>query len=465
MLFDYFLKRQLDWQELEKMSGFKDRTAAWTVTIWERMSRQGFDIRMIEPFDYQRYMEEGESYLRTFFTKDEYDNQVKTTNILEIQSLIPSFLEQIKVEQRRPTLQDIDDMLADDRLVSIVLNAKALNGQSGFNAHCVLVIDREGEDYILHDPGLPPQPYRRVSRRQLWQAMGAEKSVSEVTGVKYRPRPTRADVILAAMHPNYSRAALAKLFKAGLVTHEGKVLKPGDKLLPTTTLQADMTRLQTPTTTAIDLPIIFEDDDVLVINKPAGILTHAQGKFTTEPSVATFIRQRVADMTGERAGIVHRLDRATSGVLVCAKHPRALSSLQKQFAARSVKKTYVAIVKGHLKQKEAIIDMPIERNPRAPATFRVGANGKPAVTHYKVLAESPTASLVELRPQTGRTHQLRVHLAHIGHPIIGDPLYADGRFGDRMYLHAFQLEVTLPFGTEPTTFEAPLPPEFKEYMA
>jgi 23S rRNA-/tRNA-specific pseudouridylate synthase len=132
-------------------------------------------------------------------------------------------------------------------------------------------------------------------------------------------------------------------------------------------------------------------------------------------------------------------------------------------AQRKVKKTYVAVVKGVPAQHEATIDMPIQRNPKLPATFRVGANGKPALTYYKVLVEGSRHSLVQMQPQTGRTHQLRVHMQKIGHPIIGDPLYGEGKFGDRLYLHAESLEITLP-NRERKTFHAPLPPEFKEIV-
>jgi len=464
MLFDYFLDRKLTWGEAEKMSGFQPGKAAWTITMWERMSKQGFDIRMIEPFDYRAYQAEGDSYLRTYFTKTQYDWMVAHSNILEIRPFIGSFLSQVAVEQRRATLDDLDEMLDDGRLVFLTLNAKTLNGAEGYSDHAVLVIGKTADEYIMHDPGTTPRPERHVDHRTLWEAMGKDKSTSEMTGVKFKPRPMRADLVLAAQYPLYSRAALAKLFDKQLVYLDGRALKSGDKILSNSVLDADLSSLQL-TDATIDLPIIYENDDVVVIDKPAGVLTHVQGPFNPEPTVATFLRKRAAELTGERAGIVHRLDRPTSGVLVGAKNPRALSILQKQFADRNVRKTYVAIVQGHLKNKEAIIDMPIERNPKAPATFRVGANGKSATTRYKVLAETSHASLVELKPVTGRTHQLRVHLAHIGHPIIGDPIYGTGEHGDRLYLHAQDLTIILPDETHPRTFTAPLPPEFEEYMA
>lgn len=413
ILFDHFMDRKMTWEELEKMSDFQSDRPARTVTMWERMGKQGFDIRTIE--------------------------------------------------NRPPTLDDIDDMLADGRYIFMTLDAKALEGNKGTTVHCVLVIGKEDDEYIMHDPGLPPEPYRRVQADRLWQAMGADKSTSEVTGVKFKPKPMRADLVLANQYPIFSRAALAKLFDKGLVKFHGRILKTGEKLLSNALLDADVSSLQI-TDEHIDLPLLFEDDDVIVINKPAGILTHVQGPFNPEATVATFLRSRTAELTGERAGIVHRLDRPTSGVIVGAKNPRALSFLQKQFADRSVKKTYMAIVKGHLTEKEAIIDMPIERNPKAPATFRIGPNGKAATTRYRVVSESSDASLLELKPVTGRTHQLRVHLAHIGHPIIGDPLYGKGKHGDRLFLHAMSLEIMLPHEDQPRIFTAPLPNEFKEYM-
>jgi 23S rRNA pseudouridine1911/1915/1917 synthase len=274
----------------------------------------------------------------------------------------------------------------------------------------------------------------------------------------------RLDVLVTSVMPRLSRAFVHKLCREGKIRVTDKPDKPGYKVKEGDLITVDYDEAELDQIPQIDLPVLYEDDDCIVMNKPAGILTHTQGAFNPEPTVATFLRNKVADLGGERAGIVHRLDRATSGVIIGAKNTNALSALQKQFAQRKVKKTYIAIVAGHLKQDEAIIDMPIERNPRAPATFRVGVNGKAAVTRYTVIRAAKTVSLVELKPETGRTHQLRVHLAHIGHPIIGDPLYGTGQHGDRLYLHALSLEITLP-SRERKIFAAPLPSEFEEYMA
>lgn len=270
----------------------------------------------------------------------------------------------------------------------------------------------------------------------------------------------RLDKALALAYPQYSRAYLARLIDAGEVKVDGKPGKAGQKLRAENkvTIAVDLTQEQV--IEDIELPILHEDENVLVINKPAGVISHSRGRYWYEPSVASFVRQKT-DQKGDRSGIVHRLDRATSGVMICAKNSDTLSFLQKQFSARKVKKTYYAVISGHLKVSEAIIDMPIERNPKAPATFRVGSNGKESQTKYTVVEEYETHELVKLEPLTGRTHQLRVHLAYQKHPIVGDVLYG-GETADRLYLHATSLEITLP-GGEQKIFTAPLPKEFNTY--
>lgn len=268
----------------------------------------------------------------------------------------------------------------------------------------------------------------------------------------------RADVVVAELLPALSRAYVQKLFGSGRVRLDKKKTKPGHKLRLSEHLEIDFDEKELEVIAKIDLPIIYEDENVLVINKPVGVISHSRGRFWNEPSVASFVRDKT-NQAGERAGIVHRLDRVTSGVMICANNQQSLSWLQKQFAQRQVKKTYLAVVSGHLKNTEAIIDMPIERNPKNPQTFRVGANGKPSKTHYKVQKILGRHDVLVLSPETGRTHQLRVHLKQLGHPIVGDTLYG-GEGSDRLYLHAQSLEVTLP-GGQRRKFEAPLPKQFK----
>jgi 23S rRNA pseudouridine1911/1915/1917 synthase len=277
-------------------------------------------------------------------------------------------------------------------------------------------------------------------------------------------RAERLDQRVVSLVPSLSRAYAARLVEDGKVMLNGKqVTKPGQKIKPEDIVEVEYSEAEQQAIPDIELPILYEDDDCVVIDKPVGLLTHSKGAFNPEATVATWLRSRVKHMEGERAGIVHRLDRATSGVMICAKTPEALSWLQKQFAQRRTKKTYIAVIEGVLQPEQAVIDMPIERNPKKPQTFRVGANGKSSITHYKVLESSHRYSEVELKPETGRTHQLRVHLAHQHHPILGDTFYG-GKPADRLYLHALSLELTLP-NRERKVFTTTLPKEFYERIS
>jgi 23S rRNA pseudouridine1911/1915/1917 synthase len=270
----------------------------------------------------------------------------------------------------------------------------------------------------------------------------------------------RADVLLASAYPEYSRSALSKLFIQDSITLEKLPIKAGYKVRPGAKIRADISNLQR-VEDVIDLPIIYEDENVIVIDKPTGVISHARGKYWDEASVASFVRSKVANnMQGERAGIVHRLDRATSGVMICAKNSQTLSFLQKQFSQHKTKKVYIALIGGTLDPAEAIIDVPVGRNPKKPQTFRPDPNGKNASTSYKVVKTNNTFSLLELKPTTGRTHQLRVHLKYLKHPILGDELYGS-KPADRLYLHAKSLEITLPGGKR-TTFKSILPSCFED---
>lgn len=276
-------------------------------------------------------------------------------------------------------------------------------------------------------------------------------------------RAQRLDQRVVEQIPTLTRSYASKLIDEGKVRVNGEVItKGGYKMREGDTVAVDHDEELFKQIPEIDLKILYEDDDCVVIEKPLGLLTHSKGAFNPEPTVATWLRGRLRSMEGERAGIVHRLDRATSGVMICAKTPEAHSWLQKQFAQRRVKKNYSAVVFGHLREPEAIIDMPLERNPKKPQTFRVGANGKPALTRYAVALEGKIYSLVELKPETGRTHQLRVHLAQLGHPIVGDTLY-NGKEADRLYLHAHTLEITLP-NRKREVFTSSVPQSFKEIV-
>ena len=282
--------------------------------------------------------------------------------------------------------------------------------------------------------------------------------------IMFRISPTkvRLDIYLSTkFDTTISRSLWQKYIKAGYVSVNNKVATtPKFEVDETDEIALNLPEKEQ---TDVDLPILYEDDDVIVVNKPSGLLTHAKGGLSDEPTVAEIIRPKTSFATDtDRPGIVHRLDRDTSGLLIIAKNPESAAHLQRQFAERTAKKTYVAITDGKPKLNAAKIDLPIGRNPSAPSTFRIDPNGKPAQTTYHVLAENDAQSLVELKPTTGRTHQLRVHLAHLNAPILGDRVY--GKSSDcRMMLHAQKLEITLPSG-ERKVFEAAIPDEFKRFF-
>ncbi len=237
--------------------------------------------------------------------------------------------------------------------------------------------------------------------------------------------------------------------------------------------------------------IIYEDADAVVIIKPAGLITHSDGR-TEEPSVADWALERYPNIrdVGEpwtspqgevilRPGIVHRLDRGTSGVMILAKTNEAYAFLKQQFGDRSTEKHYRALVYGHPAQDSGTIEAEIVRIRSVPPRWGVAHEGesrthRAAVTEWQVLsrgtdpATGEKAAYLDAQPKTGRTHQIRVHLKHLGHPVVCDPLYAKGRpclFGfDRPALHAFSLSITLPSG-ERRTFEAPVPADFKNALA
>lgn len=246
---------------------------------------------------------------------------------------------------------------------------------------------------------------------------------------------------------------------SGHVSVNGEVVTEADKKInednKVTTAKITNKRPKLP-----NIKILYEDKDCIVIEKPAGILTHAKGASLEEATVSDWLNSYLKrESTTNRDLIVHRLDRATSGVMICAKNEEALKSLQKEFSSRRVKKHYIALIEGALSPEKAVIDIPIERDPKKPKLFRTSENGKPARTSYFSKAVSDRISRVELYPETGRTHQLRVHLKYMGHPIIGDTFYR-GKSAKRMYLHANELELKLPDGLV-RAFRSKLPKEFE----
>lgn len=249
----------------------------------------------------------------------------------------------------------------------------------------------------------------------------------------------------------------------------GRRLKKGDEVRVT---WSDLPPLS-PAAESIPLSILYEDADTLVVDKPQGMVVHpAAGNWTgTLVNAVLGHCGGLGDAFGggePRPGIVHRLDKDTSGVIVVAKNPAALEQLAAQFRSRAARKRYIAIVQGTLPAPSGRIETRLGRHPRDRKRFAcLRTGGKPAVTYYRVLRQYPGYALVSLRPLTGRTHQLRVHMRHLGAPVLGDPLYgrSDARFpGAGLMLHARSLEIRLPGQEERQRFDAPLPARFRRVL-
>ncbi|MFP4365389.1 MAG: RluA family pseudouridine synthase [Spirochaetia bacterium] len=255
----------------------------------------------------------------------------------------------------------------------------------------------------------------------------------------------------------------------------GKEVKASKKVKPGDIVQVSWEELPEPEIEPeqVDLDIIYEDDNVLVINKQQGMVVHpANGNYsgTLAQGLLYYCRSIAESFSTEdmRPGIVHRLDKDTSGVIITAKNTETLEFLSQQFRSRKTMKTYYAVTKGIPKPKEGIIKGIIgrDRKNRKAFTWKT-SSGKPAKTDYKVLNRFGTYAFVELHPRTGRTHQLRVHMRSVGTPILGDPIYArkDARFKNAtLMLHAAKLEISIPGTDEPMVFRAPLPKRFSRFF-
>jgi len=273
----------------------------------------------------------------------------------------------------------------------------------------------------------------------------------------------RLDQELVRRYPEFSRSTIQKYIKNGDVHVNGEPAKSSKQDVT----ENDDIALVPPVredTSDKELPILYLDDNVIVVNKPAGVLTHSKGALNDEFTVADFFRRYTTNaLDSSRPGIVHRLDRDTSGVIIGARNDETALLLKKQFSERTTKKQYAAVVIGVPKLEEALIDLPISRNPSVPSTFRVDSKGKEAITSYKMIKTNGTKSLLELHPRTGRTHQLRVHMQYINTPIAGDRVYGTQKSADRLCLHAYKLEITIPT-SDRKVFTAPVPEYFKELV-
>jgi len=285
---------------------------------------------------------------------------------------------------------------------------------------------------------------KKFSKPEMSRVINGDKVLSVA---EEKPVKKRLDLILMEIYKSYNRSTLQKFIKNGFVKVDGELVTK-----PSATFEdgvyIDLVVPEELQKTDLKPKVIYEDDNVLVVNKPAGLLSEFKGQYCPEATLAQY------------GLIVHRLDRDTSGVIILAKNEETQSFLRRQFQERKAHKRYLAVVSGRPKLDEARLDLPIIRNLKRPTTFLVDANGRPSETFYKVLKSDGKHSLVELRPTTGRTHQLRVHMKYLGHPIVGDKVY-EGEPFERLCLHATELEITLP-GGERRTFTASMPRKFND---
>lgn len=294
---------------------------------------------------------------------------------------------------------------------------------------------------------------------------------------------TRLDSFLAARIENWSRARLQRLIEDGDVLVNGRTTKGAYKLKAKDEIEVELTPAPSSVFAPEDIPIdiIYEDDDLIVVNKPAGLVVHpAAGNQTgTLANALAFHFDRLSTNGGAiRPGLVHRLDKDTSGLLVVAKGEAVHEKLADQFRSREVFKSYLALVHGVVKENSGEIDEPLARDPRNRTRMAVVRGGRPALSLYRVRRQYNRFSLLEVEIKTGRTHQIRVHLAWLKHPVVCDEVYGGGRDNTvqhpklraairklgRQFLHAEQLGFRHPRSDEPMRFKAPLPKDLTVFM-
>lgn len=283
----------------------------------------------------------------------------------------------------------------------------------------------------------------------------------------------RLDKVVSNLEQNISREAIQRMVKTGKILVNGKQEKASYK-----TTVGDVITLEEEIPEEIELKpqempldIIYEDEDMLVINKEKGIVVHP-GNGNPDGTLANAVMAKckgsLSGIGGKiRPGIVHRIDKDTSGLIIVAKNDTAHIALSKQIQDRKVKKTYIALVRGVIKENEATINMPIGRSSKDRKKMAVTKDGKEAITHFKVLKRYNGFTLLEVKIETGRTHQIRVHLSEIGYPIVGDEVYSNGKnpFGVKgQMLHAEKLELKHPRTGKDLTFEAPVPKYFENII-
>lgn len=299
------------------------------------------------------------------------------------------------------------------------------------------------------------------------------KSDPSVITFTAEERGKRLDKVVRDRVPDLSRTQGQRLIEAGEVTVDGRPRKPAYRVEPgeKVTITRPPDEPESPIhPEPIPLDVIYEDESLLVVNKPAGMVVHPAPGHPDGTLVNALLAHYppIAEVgLRARAGIVHRLDKETSGALVVAKTPSGLEALQQQFRNRQVEKAYLALVKGQVDPPEGIIEVPVGRDPRDRKKMAPSPEGKYARTRYRVVRRFRNHTLLEAEPYTGRTHQVRVHLSWLSHPVVGDADYGGRRqrlLKDRHFLHASSLRLTHPVTQEMMMFQAPLPAELQDVL-
>lgn len=276
----------------------------------------------------------------------------------------------------------------------------------------------------------------------------------------------RLDKLVADAVATVSRSQAKLAIEAGQITVDGATVKPKDKPKVGATIRVSLPDPEPLDLTPEDIPleIVYEDADVLVVNKPQGMVVHPAPGHPNHTLVnALLYHSPLSQINGTlRPGIVHRIDKDTSGLLMVAKNDHAHQSLSAQLQAKTNLREYVAIVHGNIKEEDGVIRAPLGRSPKDRKKQAIVADGRPAVTHFRVLERYGTYTLIACRLETGRTHQIRVHMAYINHPVAGDPLYGPKKTlkGAGQFLHARELGFKQPTTGEELVFTAPVPENF-----
>ena len=285
-------------------------------------------------------------------------------------------------------------------------------------------------------------------------------------------QPKRIDAYISE-NTEYSRTAVQRLIEENKITVNGKKEKSSYKVQNGDKIEIEEEPAKEIELKAQDIPleILYEDNDIIVVNKPKGMVVHpANGNpdGTLVNAIMSICKDSLSGIGGEiRPGIVHRLDKNTSGAIIIAKNDKAHINLSEQLKNHEIKKTYIALVRGVVKENNATINMPIGRSKKDRKKMDVDKNGKEAITHFKVLKRYKDCTLLEINIETGRTHQIRVHLSHIGYPIIGDEVYSNGKNKwniEGQCLHAKSLDFMHPITGKQMHIEAELPEYFERLI-